>query len=96
MKIRCDYVSNSSSSSFIVKLDKSIHDYSLDEFKRLFASNTILEEIYARLKDEIPKSDASRSIVITFDPDELGCCAERNERYFDLETYHNVNRVRRA
>lgn len=39
MKYRTGFVSNSSSSSFIIELPKPIEEYSLDEFSELFNSD---------------------------------------------------------
>ena len=39
MKLRTDFVSNSSSASFLIHLPKEIENYSKDEFLKLFKTN---------------------------------------------------------
>lgn len=55
MKIRNGFVSNSSSSSFIVTLPKSIDNYTLEEFRQLLDTNVKVfdpvEQLYNDLKD---------------------------------------------
>lgn len=56
MKIRNGYVSNSSSSSFIVTLPKSIDNYTLEEFRELLNTDVKafdpVEQLYNDLKDK--------------------------------------------
>lgn len=57
MKCRTDYVSNSSSTSFIVNLPKPIEDYDIDEFKQLFNRNNddVIDRLYENLRCGYPK-----------------------------------------
>ena len=51
MKIRTGFVSNSSSSSFIIKLDKPVKEYSIDELEKLFGYYNPIKQIYKELLD---------------------------------------------
>jgi len=46
MKIRNGFVSNSSSSSFTIKLEKPIEEYTYEEFCNYFEYNDPLRQIY--------------------------------------------------
>ena len=52
MKYRNGFVSNSSSSSFVLKLDKPIEEYSFDEFVEYFGGRDPLKQIYTALKED--------------------------------------------
>ena len=52
MKIRTDYVSNSSSSSFIIHLDKPIDEYSKEEFMNKFETYRALNTVWENLQAE--------------------------------------------
>lgn len=50
MKLRSDYVSNSSSSSFVIALDKPIQEYTLGEFVQLFRVGRAFDELMQHIK----------------------------------------------
>ncbi len=54
MKIRSDFVSNSSSGNFIVVLDKPITEYTKDEFFKMFKTTDrkVTDMVYDMIKDE--------------------------------------------
>ena len=56
MKTRTDFVSNSSSSSFIVKLTKPIEDYTMEEFRELFpgTDQNIVNQIHSQIFGQHP------------------------------------------
>lgn len=52
MKIRNGFVSNSSSSSFVLKLDKPIEEYTYEEFEEFMGYENPIKGIYNTLKDD--------------------------------------------
>ena len=82
MKVRTDFVSNSSSSSYVIKLDKRVEDYTLEEFKKLFRSDRALEYIFEQLQGEDPLENKDEQFEYTitvsneWSPDERGYDAE--------------------
>ena len=57
MKSRNDFVSNSSTSNFIVTLDKPIGEYSKEEFHKLFKDSNrgVTDRLYDLIKDVPPR-----------------------------------------
>ena len=57
MKIRNDFVSNSSACSFILQLDKPIEEYDREEFHELFVDTDerVVDEIYETAKNTCGK-----------------------------------------
>jgi len=66
MKTRSDYVSNSSSSSFIIHLDKPIDEYSKEEFMEKFETYRALDILFEKLYTEYILSNEKD---LTFDVD---------------------------
>ena len=51
MKIRTNFISNSSSSSFILKLNKPIEEYSLEEFTSFLIPKELIKVIYDEVRE---------------------------------------------
>lgn len=66
MKIRNGFISNSSSSSFIVRLNKPIEDYSLNEFMKEYNINPFYKEFAEHLFKDL---HYDKIVVDTWDLD---------------------------
>jgi len=67
MKIRVGFVSNSSSTCFILKFDKEVQEYNLEEFKSYLNvpnSQGSVEALYNRLSNKIPDFYTTYSLVL--------------------------------
>lgn len=79
MKLRNGFVSNSSSSSFIVTLPKSIDDYTLEEFRELIGEVSVFDPV-KQLYNDLKNKDSSQPTTLTkwekeyFEIDELTNC----------------------
>lgn len=67
MKIRNSFVSNSSSTSFILKFDKPIEDYTYEEFERLMEYENPIRQIWDELNDTKNLGDNEYSITLGSD-----------------------------
>ena len=65
MKIRKGFVSNSSSSSFIVKLPRPIEEYTLEEFRELLERDETFDPV-ARLYNDLKKPYA-KNVLSDYD-----------------------------
>lgn len=71
MKIRNGFVSNSSSSSFIVRLDKDIDEYTLEEFRELCGKNNYFDPV-KMLYEDLKNKENSRRQFSDWEKDYLG------------------------
>jgi len=64
---RLGFVSNSSSTSFTIKLEKSIQEYSFKELCELFRYNNPMEQIFKKLKESQDLGDYTYEIECGWD-----------------------------
>ena len=63
MKVRSGFVSNSSSSSFIIELDKPIEEYTLEEFRSVCQSHgKVFDPVEVLYNDLMNKENSKREI----------------------------------
>ena len=80
MKLRQGFVSNSSSSSFIIKLDKPIEDYTLDEFRKVCKFGGEVFDPVKKLYDDLLDTKESKRDFETWE-DEYKILGKRQLGY---------------
>lgn len=86
MKIRNGFVSNSSSSSFIVTLPKSIDNYTLDEFRELLEETSIFDPV-KQLYEDLLNTEESQPTLTKWEKELLDIDGLSNNQY--LVNYGN-------
>lgn len=66
MKIRNGFVSNSSSSSFIVKLPRPIEEYTLEEFRELLEKEETFDPV-AKLYQDLKNTSYSKKVLSDYE-----------------------------
>ena len=80
-----DFVSNSSSSSFVIELDKPLNEYSESEFIRLFQTGRGLSELYKMLHKYDPFETKFFINVGDSDEDVPGLEEQLRDEYYGRE-----------
>lgn len=84
MKIRKGFVSNSSSSSFIVELTKSIEDYTLEEFIEEYQTDVCTSDGLKILYKDLEETQSYVSSVLEEDSDFVTCNVNLDYNYIDI------------
>ena len=89
MKLRKGFVSNSSSSSFIIKLDKPIEKYTLEEFRSVCQSHgKVFDPVEVLYNDLMNTEESKREIPDwSWAYDVLGRQLEANEYIVEYEDH---------
>lgn len=80
MKVRNGFVSNSSSSSFMVTLPKPIDNYTLDEFRELVEEATVFDPV-KQLYEDLKNTESSQPTLSKWEKEWLGVDGLTNCQY---------------
>lgn len=89
MKVRSGFVSNSSSSSFIIELDKPIEEYTLEEFRSVCQSHGKVFDPVEVLYNDLMNTEESKRVIPDWSwaYDVLGRQLEVNEYIVEYEDH---------